>query len=335
MRPITGNVVKPRVFSGIQPSGALHIGNYLGAIRRWVENQETWDNIYCIVDLHAITVPQDPAELRAARIELATVFLAAGLDPAKCALIMQSDVTEHAQLAWLLNGVTPLGWVERMTQYKDKAGDQRERSSLGLLAYPVLMAADILLYHANGVPVGEDQKQHVELTRDIAERFNRIYGEVFTVPEPWIGEAAARVMGLDEPTRKMSKSATGRFHAIFLTDGPDAIREKIKRATTDSIGTIVFDEDRPGINNLLSIYQAFTGEAKAVIEERFAGKGYGAFKQALAEVVIDELRPLQERYAALAADPGYVLGILTESADRVRPVAQQTYNEARAAMGLA
>ena len=335
MRPITGDVVKPRVFSGIQPSGQLHLGNYLGAIRRWVEHQETWDNIYCIVDLHAVTVPQDPAELRAARIELATVFLAAGLDPKKCALIMQSDVAEHAQLAWLFNCVTPLGWLERMTQYKDKAGENRERESLGLLAYPCLMAADILLYHANGVPVGEDQKQHVELTRDIAERFNRRYGAVFTVPEPWIGAAAARVMGLDEPTKKMSKSATGRYHAIFLTDTPDAIREKIKRATTDSVGTIVFDESRPGITNLLSIYQAFTNEPKEVIEERFAGKGYGAFKGALADLVIAELRPLQENYARLAADPGYVEGVLREGADRVRPIAHKTYADARAAMGLA
>ncbi len=334
MKPITGNVVKPRVFSGIQPSGQLHLGNYLGAIRRWVENQEKWDNIYCIVDLHAVTRPQDPAELRAARMELATVFLAAGLDPEKCALIMQSDVEYHAQLAWLINCVTPLGWLERMTQYKDKAGENRERESLGLLAYPCLMAADILLYHANGVPVGEDQKQHVELTRDVAERFNRLYGEIFTIPEPWIGDAAARVMGLDEPTKKMSKSATGRYHAIFLTDTPEQIREKIKRATTDSVGTIVFDEERPGIFNLLSIYQAFTNEPREVIEERFAGKGYGAFKQSLADLVVDELRPLQENYARLAADPGYVEGILKEGADRVRPVAAKTYNEARAAMGL-
>jgi tryptophanyl-tRNA synthetase len=185
------------------------------------------------------------------------------------------------------------------------------------------------------VPVGEDQKQHVELTRDVAQKFNRTYGEVFTVPEPWIGDAAARIMGLDEPTKKMSKSATGRYHAIFLTDTPEQIREKVKRATTDSVGTIVFDEERAGIFNLLSIYQAFTNEPKEAIEERFAGKGYGAFKQALADLIIDELRPLQENYARLAADPGYVRGILKEGADRVRPIAQETYNAARAAMGLA
>lgn len=334
MKPITGNVVKPRVFSGIQPSGALHLGNYLGAIRRWVQKQDQWDNIYCIVDLHAIVVPQEPDALRAATLELATVFLAAGLDPSRCALFAQSHVAAHAELAWIFNCVTPLGWLERMTQYKDKAGDQRERSSLGLLAYPTLMAADILLYHANGVPVGEDQKQHVELTRDIAERFNRRYGETFTIPEAWIGEAAARVMGLDEPTKKMSKSATGRYHAIFLTDTPDQIRDKIKRATTDSIGTIVFDEDRPGILNLLTIYQAFTGESRETIEERFAGQGYGAFKAALTEVIVNELRPLQERYAQLAAEPGYVAGILKDGADRVRPTAEKTLTDAKRGLGL-
>ena len=334
MKPITGNVVKPRVFSGIQPSGALHLGNYLGAIRRWVQRQDEWDNIYCIVDLHAIVVPQEPDGLRAATLELATVFLAAGLDPSRCALFAQSHVTAHAELAWIFNCITPLGWAERMTQYKDKAGDGRERESLGLLAYPILMAADILLYHANGVPVGEDQKQHVELTRDIAERFNRRYGQTFTIPEAWIGEAAARVMGLDEPTKKMSKSATGRYHAIFLTDTPDQIRDKIKRATTDSIGTIVFDEDRPGILNLLTIYQAFTGESRETIEERFAGQGYGAFKAALTDVIVAELGPLQERYAQLAADPGYVAGILKEGADRVRPTAEKTLIEAKRGVGL-
>jgi tryptophanyl-tRNA synthetase len=334
LRPITGTEVKPRVFSGIQPSGQLHLGNYLGAIRRWVAMQDQWDNIYCIVDLHAITQPQDPAALRAATYELAAVFLAAGLDPSRCALFAQSHVTAHAELAWLFNCVTPLGWLERMTQYKDKAGDQRERSSLGLLAYPCLMAADILLYHANGVPVGEDQKQHVELTRDIAERFNRLYGQTFTIPEPWIGEAAARVMGLDEPTRKMSKSATGRYHAVFLTDTPDQIWDKVKRATTDSIGTIVFDESRPGIFNLLTIYQAFTGESGETIEERFAGQGYGAFKRALADVIISELEPLQKRYAEITAEPGYVERILKEGADRVRPTAEKTLTDAKRGMGF-
>jgi tryptophanyl-tRNA synthetase len=334
MQPITGTVVKPRVFSGIQPSGQLHIGNYLGAIRRWVEVQDRYDNIFCIVDLHALTVPQEPDALRAATRELAAVFLAAGLDPAKCALFAQSHVTAHAELAWLLNCITPLGWLERMTQYKDKAGDQRERSSLGLLAYPCLMAADILLYHTNGVPVGEDQKQHVELTRDIAERFNRLYGNIFTIPEAWIGAAAARVMGLDEPNRKMSKSATGRYHAIFLTDTPDQIWDKVKRATTDSTGTIVFDEERPGIFNLLSIYQGFTGESRETIEARFAGQGYGAFKRALADVIIGELEPLQKRYAEITADPGYVDRILKEGADRVRPTADTTLANAKRGLGL-
>ena len=331
---MAGGGVKPRVFSGIQPSGQLHLGNYLGAIRRWVAKQDEWDNIFCIVDLHAITVPQDPRALHAATRELAAAYIAAGLDPKRCILFAQSHVTAHAECAWLFNCVTPLGWAERMTQYKEKAGDQRERSSVGLLAYPMLMAADILLYHANGVPVGEDQKQHIELTRDIAERFNRLYGAVFTLPQAWIGEAAARVMGLDDPTKKMSKSATGRYHAIMLTDTPDQIRDKIKRATTDSIGTIVFDPERPGIFNLLSIYQAFTGESRETIEERFAGKGYGAFKAALADVVVEELGPLQRRYAEITADPGYVERILKEGADRARPIAEKTLTDAKRGMGL-
>jgi len=325
---------KPRVFSGVQPSGSLHIGNYLGAIARWVQTQDQYDNIFCIVDLHAITVQQDPKTLHAATRELAALYLAAGLDPRKCAIFVQSHVTAHAELAWLFNCVTPLGWMERMTQYKDKAGAQRERSSLGLLAYPTLMAADILLYHANGVPVGEDQKQHVELTRDIAERFNRLYADVFTVPEPMIGEAGARIMGLDEPTKKMSKSAEGRYHAVFLTDSPDVIRTKIKRATTDSIGTIEYDANRPGITNLLTIYQLFTGETPEALQAKYAGQGYGVFKNDLAEVVIEGLRPLREEYARLTADPGEVERVLRDGADRVRPTAHATLAAAKAAMGI-
>ncbi len=334
MKPMTGDIVKPRVFSGIKPSGALHLGNYLGAIRRWVEMQDEYDNVFCIVDLHAITVPQDPQALRAATHELAATYMAAGLSPEKCILFAQSHVSAHAECAWLFNCLTPLGWAERMTQYKDKAGDQRERSSVGLLAYPMLMAADILLYHANGVPVGEDQKQHVELTRDIAERFNRLFGEVFTVPEAWIGDVAARVMGLDDPTKKMSKSEGTNVKAIMLTDTPEAIRSKIKRATTDSIGTVVFDESRPGIFNLLSIYQAFTGESRETIEGRFAGQGYGAFKKDLADMIIEGLRPLQERYARITAEPGYVERILKEGADRARPIADETLANAKRGMGL-
>ncbi|MDQ6906788.1 MAG: tryptophan--tRNA ligase [Chloroflexota bacterium] len=334
MKPMTGDIVKPRVFSGIKPSGALHLGNYLGAIRRWVEMQDEYDNVFCIVDLHAITVPQEPQALRAATHELAATYMAAGLSPEKCILFAQSHVSAHAECAWLFNCLTPLGWAERMTQYKDKAGDQRERSSVGLLAYPMLMAADILLYHANGVPVGEDQKQHVELTRDIAERFNRLFGEVFTVPEAWIGDVAARVMGLDDPTKKMSKSEGTNVKAIMLTDTPEAIRSKIKRATTDSIGTVVFDESRPGIFNLLSIYQAFNGESRETIEGRFAGQGYGAFKKDLADIIIEGLRPLQERYAQITAEPGYVERILKEGADRARPIADETLANAKRGMGL-
>ena len=325
---------KSRVFSGIQPSGTLHIGNYLGAIQRWVQTQDQYDNIFCIVDLHAITVAQEPKMLHAAIRELATIYLAAGIDPTKCAIFVQSHITAHAELAWLFNCVTPLGWMERMTQYKDKAGVQRERSSLGLLAYPTLMAADILLYHANGVPVGEDQKQHVELTRDIAERFNRLYAPIFTVPEPMIGEAGARIMGLDEPTKKMSKSAEGRYHGIALTDTPDVIRQKIKRATTDSIGTIESDPNRPGITNLLTIYQLFTGETAEALQAKYAGQGYVAFKNDLAEVVVEGLRPLREEYTRLNADPTEVERVLKNGADRVRPIADATLAAAKTAMGL-
>ncbi|MFT7693303.1 MAG: tryptophanyl-tRNA synthetase, partial [Candidatus Latescibacterota bacterium] len=263
--------MKKRVFSGVKPSAHLHIGNLIGAIRNWVADLDTRENIFCVVDQHAITVDYDPHELRALTRELVGLYIACGLDPQKANIFVQSHIPEHTELAWLLNCITPMGWLERMTQFKDKAGDQRERASAGLFTYPTLMAADILLYGAHEVPVGDDQKQHVELTRDLAERFNRKFGEVLVVPQPVIRPVGARIMGLDDPTKKMSKSVDGQFHSIGLLDPPNRIKKTIMRAVTDSQTEIVFDEARPGVNNLLGIYQALSGQSKEQIEAHFAG----------------------------------------------------------------
>ena len=324
----------PRVFSGIQPSGQTHLGNYIGAIRNWVADQERYDNFFCVVDEHAITVPCEPAELRDNVRELAAVLVACGIDPERSVLFVQSHVPEHTELTWLLICNTPMGWLERMTQFKDKAGSRRERVGAGLFTYPVLMAADILLYQTSVVPVGEDQKQHVELARDIAGRFNNLYGEVFTVPEPVIREVGARVMGLDDPTKKMSKSVEGQHHAIGLLDEPDLIRRRIGRAVTDSLREIRFDEDRPGVHNLLTIHHALSGQDKSAIEAHFEGKGYGDLKKEVAEVVVESLAPVRQRYAEITADPGIVDGILEAGRDRARPVAEATMEAVRRAMGL-
>ncbi|MFA5309826.1 MAG: tryptophan--tRNA ligase [Dehalococcoidales bacterium] len=326
--------MKKRVFSGIQPTGNIHIGNYLGATRRWAAEQDNYDNIFCIVDLHAITVPQDPVTLKAKTREVTGLLLAAGIDPRRSILFVQSHVHEHAELAWILNCFIPMGWMGRMTQYKEKSGKQKEQVSVGLFDYPALMAADILLYRTDVVPVGDDQKQHVELARDAAQRFNNIFGETFVLPEPRIGEVGARIMGLDDPTRKMSKSEEAPNHAIALLDTPDVIRRKIMRATTDSQTTVVFDAGRPGIYNLLTIYRTITGEKKEDIEARFQGKGYGDFKKALAEVVVECLRPLQARYQEFTADPAIIDGILTDGAAKARPLAAATLAEVKKRVGL-
>lgn len=326
--------MKKRVFSGIQPTGKVHIGNYLGAIKQWVSTQGDYENIYCIVDLHAITVPQDPAELKQSIRTMAGLLFAAGIDPEQSVLFVQSAIPAHAELAWILNCNTPMGWMERMTQFKEKAGKDRERASVGLFDYPALMAADILLYDTHLVPVGEDQKQHLELTRDIAQRFNRQYGDTFVVPKPIIPKIAARVMGLDEPTKKMSKSEAGKFHAVYMLDEPNVILKKVKRATTDSLRDIRFDESRPGVFNLLSIYQAFTGESVEEIEAHFDGKGYGDLKKELAEVIIEGLRPIQERYAQFIADPAQLDALLAQSADKIRPIAETTMKRVYERLGL-
>jgi tryptophanyl-tRNA synthetase len=326
--------MKKRVFSGIQPTGNMHIGNYLGATRRWAAMQEDYDNIFCVVDLHAITVPQDPKILKAKTRETAGLLMSIGIDPSRSILMVQSHVHEHSELAWILNCYIPMGWMGRMTQYKEKSGSQKEQVSVGLFDYPALMAADILLYKTDVVPVGEDQKQHVELARDAAQRFNNIFGETFTLPEPRIGEVGARIMGLDDPTKKMSKSEDAPNHALNLLDSPDVIKKKIMRATTDSLTTVVFDQNRPGIYNLLSIYQTVTGEKKEAIEKRFEGKGYGDFKKALAEVVVECLRPVQERYQKLTADPQHIDNILKDGADRARPMAQKMLAEVHNRVGL-
>jgi tryptophanyl-tRNA synthetase len=324
---------RERVFSGIQPSGAITIGNYLGAMRHWVADQDRFDNIYCIVDLHALTVPQDPAKLREQRRDLAAILFAVGLDPQRSAVFEQSRIAAHPQLAWILSGITSIGQLNRMTQFKVKAGDDRDEASAGLFTYPVLMAADILLYHADAVPVGEDQRQHVELTRDLAERFNFRFGETFTVPRALIREVGGRIMALDDPTSKMSKSGPEPSY-LALQDSPDVIRKKIARATTDSQRTIVFDETRSGIFNLLAIYQLLGDETREQIEAEFAGKGYKEFKAALTERVVAVIEPIQRRYAELLRDPAELERLLAAGAERVRPTAEATLADVMTRVGL-
>jgi tryptophanyl-tRNA synthetase len=325
---------KKRVLSGVQPTGVAHIGNYLGAFKHWVASQEDFENIFCIVDLHAITVPQDPRKLRNQTRSVAALLLAAGINPNKSTLFVQSHISAHAELAWILNCLTPMGWLQRMTQFKEKAGQDRETVSTGLFTYPTLMAADILLYDVDLVPVGDDQRQHLELTRDLAQRINSLYGPTLVVPEASIPPVAARVMGLDDPTKKMSKSENTPGHAILLLDTPDDIIRKIKRATTDSHRDIVFDPARTGLFNLLSIYQGFTGSTEPEIESRFVGKGYGQLKEDLAETIIETLRPLQNRYHELMKTPSDIDNILADGSERLRPVATKTIERVKAKLGL-
>jgi tryptophanyl-tRNA synthetase len=325
--------MKARVFSGVQPTGNLHIGNYLGALKNWVEIQGNYESIFGIVDLHAITVYQEPGELRAKILETAALFLAAGIDPKHSTIVVQSSVPEHVELAWMLTCVTPVGWLERMTQYKAKSLAQ-ETVGDGLLQYPVLMTADILVYQAAIVPVGDDQAQHLELARDIAQRFNSLYGETFVMPATSLPLVGARVMGLDDPEKKMSKSAAGTSHAVGLLDPIDHVRKKIMRATTDSLPAVDFDAAGPGVRNLISIFQAFSGWPADKLREHFNGMRYGDLKKQVAEMVIANLEPLQKRYAEIMDEPGYLTRILKEGAERVSPIAKSTVQLVKERMGL-
>jgi tryptophanyl-tRNA synthetase len=325
--------MKARVFSGVQPTGNLHIGNYLGALKNWVEIQGNYESIFGIVDLHAITVYQEPVELRAKILETAALFLAAGIDPKHSTIVVQSSVPEHAELAWMLTCVTPVGWLERMTQYKAKSQAQ-ETVGDGLLQYPVLMAADILIYQAAIVPVGYDQAQHLELARDIAQRFNSLYGETFVMPATHLPLVGARVMGLDEPDKKMSKSAAGSGHAVALLDPIDQVRKKIMRATTDSLPAVDFEATGPGVQNLLNVFQAFSGWSADKMHAHFSGLRYGDLKKQVAEMVIANLEPLQKRYAEIMDEPGYLTGVLKEGAERVSPIAKSTVQLVKERMGL-
>jgi len=326
---------RPRVFSGTQPTGALHLGNYLGAMRNYVALQETHDCIYCVVDLHAITIRQPRAELKRNTIETANMFLAAGVYPERSIVIVQSHVPQHTELAWVLNTVAYMGELRRMTQFKDKTGGvEGESVSVGLFDYPVLMAADILLYRADAVPVGEDQKQHVELTRDLAERFNNAFGKTFVVPAPIIPPEGARIMGLDDPTKKMSKSAGSAYNYIALTDSPDEIRRKIKRAVTDSGTEVRPGDDKPALTNLVAIYGLLAGEAAETIIDRYAGKGYADFKADLAEVTVDALAPFQARMRELADDKSFTLDVLRLGAERAEAIAARTMQKVREQVGL-
>jgi tryptophanyl-tRNA synthetase len=300
----------------MQPSGNLHIGNYLGALKNWVRVQADYECIFCIVDLHAVTIHQDPAELRAKIVETAGLYLAAGIDPRESSIMVQSAVPAHAELAWMLTCVTPVGWLERMTQYKAKAAKQ-ESVGDGLLQYPCLMAADILLYQAAAVPVGEDQAQHLELTRDIAQRFNSLYGETFVMPATSLPGVGARIMGLDDPTVKMSKSAAGANHAVALLDPPDRI-----------------EKAGDGVANLLNVFQAFAGWTPDRMRAHFSGMRYGDLKKQVAEMTISQLEPFQQRYREIIADPGYIPSVLREGAARVSPIANSTVDLVKRRMGL-
>lgn len=329
---------KKRVLSGVQPSGNLTIGNYLGALRQWVAGQNTYDCFFPVVDLHAITVPHDVEALRHKTREVAALYIAVGLDPETVTIFAQSHVPAHAELAWILTCMTPIGWLQRMTQFKDKSARQEQDSiGMGLLSYPALMAADILLYQADAVPVGDDQRQHLEYTRDLAQRFNHHYGETFTVPEAMIPATGARIMGLDTPTAKMSKSEDSEYHAIYLLDEPGRVKKKLMRAVTDSGRDITFSDDpeRAGVNNLLTIYQAFTGKDDAAVEADFAdARGYGDLKKAVVEVVNDALAPLQQNYQQIMNEPGYLDTVLANGAERAAAVANETLKQVKERTGF-
>ncbi|WNC51586.1 MULTISPECIES: tryptophan--tRNA ligase [unclassified Thermosynechococcus] len=332
-------MTKKRVLSGVQPTGSLHLGNYLGAIRNWVAGQAEYENYFCVVDLHAITVPHNPAELAANTYTVAALYLACGIDPAHATIFVQSHVSAHAELTWLLNCITPLNWLEDMIQFKEKAVKQGENVAAGLLDYPVLMAADILLYDADLVPVGEDQKQHLELTRDIAARVNYLFARnqppILKLPEPLIAKAGARVMSLTDGTKKMSKSDPSELSRINLLDSPDEVRKKIKRCKTDPIRGLTFDDpDRPEANNLLSLYQVLTGKTKEAVAAECADMGWGQFKPLLTDAVIATLEPIQQRYQEIMADPSYLKDLLKKGQEQAARVANATLERVKLAFGF-
>jgi len=326
-----------RVFSGVQPIGKLHIGTYLGALSVWAENQQNYDNMFCIVDLHALTIPEaiNVADFGRKIKETACIYLACGIDPGKSSIFIQSNVPEHTELAWILNCITPLGWLERMTQYKMKS-KQSESIGTGLLDYPVLQAADILLYDTNVVPVGEDQRQHIELTRDIAQRFNNLFGETFSLPEALIRKEGARIMGLDDPEVKMSKilGEIREGHSIGILDTPEVIKRAVMRAVTDSGNEVRFDKALPGVVNLLAIYEVFTKRPRKDIEEHFEGKGYGFLKREVADAVIEGLAPVREKYDYITKDPDYVDKVLEQGAYKAKSIASATLKKVKLALGI-
>ncbi len=329
-----------RILSGIQPTGTLHLGNYLGAIRNWVDLQQDYDSYLFMADLHAITVPHDPKTLATSTLQVAATYIACGIDPERSTIFVQSHVSAHAELAWLLNCITPLNWLERMIQFKEKGIKQGENVSIGLLDYPVLQAADILLYEPDFVPVGEDQKQHLELTRDIASRLNFQFGSekkpVLKVPEPMIKAAGARVMSLTDGTKKMSKSDPSEFSRIDLLDPPEVITKKIKRCKSDPIKGLAFDDpERPECNNLLGLYQIFSGQTKDAVAAECADMGWGQFKPRLAEATVEALRPIQTKYHEIMADPATLTGVLLQGEQRAAAVANATLTRVKDALGYA
>jgi len=329
---------KPRILSGVQPTGGIHIGNYVGALSVWAQQQDAYDCLFCVVDLHALTIPEaiEPAKLRRETREVCALYLACGIDPDKSTIFVQSEVHEHAELCWILSCLTPLGWLYRMTQFKSKS-EKRESVGTGLLTYPVLQAADILLYHADQVPVGQDQKQHIEIARDIAQRFNQMFGETLTVPDVMIRKSGARIMGLDDPSAKMSKS-TGQAvkgHAVGMLDTPKAIKKALGRAVTDSGMEFRFEHASPGVLNLLTLYEVFTSKPRDEIEAHFTAKGgYGYLKVEVAEAIIATLEPIQKRWRELMDEPTYLDGVLDKGAEKARGIASGVLADVKQAVGL-
>ncbi len=325
---------KKVLFSGMQATGSLTLGNYLGALRNWVTLSDEYECLYCVVDMHSITVRQEPAELRRRARQLLMIYMAAGLDPEKNCIYYQSHVSGHAELAWILNCFTYMGELNRMTQFKDKSARHADNINAGLYTYPVLMAADILLYQTDVVPVGADQKQHLELTRDIAERFNAVYGDVFTVPEPYFGKVGARIMSLQDPTKKMSKSDENPNASIYLTDDPDTVARKCKRAVTDSEGAVLYRDEQPGVKNLLDIYCACAGKTPDEAVAEFDGQGYGTLKTAVAESVNAILAPLQQRVRELEKDKAYVDSCIRNNAEKAQYMSTKTLRKVQKKVGF-